>query len=96
MQRTLICCRVSESYIVRTSNDNLDNDNDILMRSLKIVAYLLRWIAIKYFNDNTYVSEDADIAVEEENDGPPIVVQRRPISRYLRANCQRIIVEQYH
>jgi hypothetical protein len=63
---------------------------------LKRATSLLRWIAIKCFEDVRYVSEEADIAVEEENYCPPIVLQRGPISRYFHSKCQRIVVEQYH
>jgi hypothetical protein len=80
----------------RTSYNKLDGDSQILMIGSKSVAYVPRWIAKKCSGGERYVSEDDDIAIEEENKRPPVMLQRRPESRYFPPKCQCIVVVQYY
>ena len=57
------------------------------------VAQVRGRIAKKYFNDDSYVSEEAAIAVQEKQCSPPVVLFGRPEAGYLHLESQRIVVK---
>jgi hypothetical protein len=84
---------VTGSFIFLTSYDNLDDDGHILMIMQKSTTYVLGWVMKEHLRNDNWMSKEGDIAIQKENGCPPVALNGRPKTRYLRPECEYIVIE---